>query len=103
MLDRAPASAWRPLDPGDTLYLNLPQGRVVIELAPQFAPRYVANIKKLVRQGFFNGLPIFRVQDDAVVEWGDPTGRRSVGRRGAWCPQSSSGRCATCRSRTPRS
>ncbi|MDE2051199.1 MAG: peptidylprolyl isomerase, partial [Gammaproteobacteria bacterium] len=79
MLESAPASAWRALDPDDTLYMKLPQGRVVIELAPQFAPRYVANIKKLVRQGFFNGLPIFRVQDDAVVEWGDPTGRRSVG------------------------
>lgn len=79
MLESAPASAWRALDPDDTLYMKLPQGRVVIELAPQFAPRYVANIKKLVRGGFFNGLPIFRVQDDAVVEWGDPTGRKSVG------------------------
>jgi peptidylprolyl isomerase len=79
MLAGAPASAWRTLDPDDTLYLTLPQGRVVIELAPQFAPRYVANIKKLVRQGFFNGLPIFRVQDDAVVEWGDPTEHKSVG------------------------
>ncbi|HEX4268717.1 MAG TPA: peptidylprolyl isomerase [Steroidobacteraceae bacterium] len=79
MLADAPASAWRALDPDDTLYLTLAQGRVVIELAPQFAPRYVANIRKLVRQGFFNGLPIFRVQDDAVVEWGDATGRRSVG------------------------
>ncbi|HVS76323.1 MAG TPA: peptidylprolyl isomerase [Steroidobacteraceae bacterium] len=79
MLADAPASAWRALDPDDTLYVNLPQGRVVIELAPQFAPRYVANIKKLVRQGFFNGLPVFRVQDDAVVEWGDPAGRKSVG------------------------
>ncbi len=75
----APASAWRTIDPDDTLYVTLPQGRVVIELAPQFAPRYVANIRKLVRQGFFNGLPIFRVQDDAVMEWGDPTGQRSVG------------------------
>lgn len=79
MLDGAPASAWRALDPDNTLYVTLPQGRVVIELAPQFAPRYVANIKKLVRQGYFNGLPIFRVQDDAVAEWGDPTGRKSVG------------------------
>ena len=75
----APASAWRALDPRDTLYMTLPQGRVVIELAPQFAPRYVANIKKLVREGFYDGLPIFRVQDDGVVEWGDPTGRKSVG------------------------
>ncbi|MGH8268797.1 MAG: peptidylprolyl isomerase [Steroidobacteraceae bacterium] len=79
MLESTPASAWRALDPDDTLYMKLPQGRVVIELAPQFAPRYVANIKKLVREGFFNGLPVFRVQDDAVVEWGDPTGRKSVG------------------------
>jgi peptidylprolyl isomerase len=79
MLASAPASAWRALEPDDTLYVNLPQGRVVIELAPQFAPRYVANIRKLVRQGFFDGAPIFRVQDDAVVEWGDPTGRKSVG------------------------
>jgi len=79
LLESAPASAWRSVDPDDILYMDLPQGRVVIELAPQFAPRYVANIKKLVRQGFFNGLPIFRVQDDAVVEWGDSTGRKSVG------------------------
>jgi peptidylprolyl isomerase len=79
MLAAAPASAWRTLDPDDTLYLTLPQGRVVIELASRFAPRYVANIKRLVRQGFFNGLPIFRVQDDVVVEWGDPTDRKSVG------------------------
>lgn len=79
MLESAPSSAWRAIDPDNTLYVNLAQGRMVIELAPQFAPRYVSNIKKLVRQGFFNGLPIFRVQDDAVAEWGDPTGRKSVG------------------------
>jgi peptidylprolyl isomerase len=79
VLAGAPASAWRALDPDDTLYMTLPQGRVVIELAPRFAPRYVANIRQLARQGFFNGLAIFRVQDDAVVEWGDPTDHKSVG------------------------
>ncbi|HJS91613.1 MAG TPA: peptidylprolyl isomerase [Steroidobacteraceae bacterium] len=79
MLATFPASAWAALDPENTLYLRLPEGRVVIELAPQFAPRYVANIKKLVRQGFFDGLPIFRVQDNGVAEWGDTTGRKSVG------------------------
>jgi peptidylprolyl isomerase len=79
MLASAPPSAWQTLDPDNTLYVNLPQGRVVIELAPQFAPRYVANIKRLARQGFFDELPIFRVQDNAVVEWGDPSGRKSVG------------------------
>jgi len=79
MLASAPESAWRAIDPDDILYVKLPQGRVVIELAPQFAPRYVANIRKLVRQGFFDGSSIFRVQDNAVVEWGDPSGRKSVG------------------------
>ena len=79
MLDNTPASAWRALDPDNTLYVNLPRGRVVIELAPLFAPLYVANIKKLVREGYYDGLPIFRVQDNAVAEWGDPTGRKSVG------------------------
>jgi cyclophilin family peptidyl-prolyl cis-trans isomerase len=79
IVSSAPASAWRPLDPRDTLYMRLPRGRVVIALAPQFAPRYVANIESLARQGFFDGLPIFRVQDNGVVEWGDPTGRKSVG------------------------
>jgi peptidylprolyl isomerase len=79
LLAGAPARAWRALDPENTLYVNLPRGRVVIELAPRFAPRAVANIKKLVREGFFNGLPIFRVQDNGVAEWGDTTGRKSVG------------------------
>ncbi|MGH8295750.1 MAG: peptidylprolyl isomerase [Steroidobacteraceae bacterium] len=79
LLSSAPASAWRALDPHDTLYMTLPQGRVVIELAPQFAPRYVANIEKLAREGFYDGLPIFRVQDNGVMEWGDTTGRKSVG------------------------
>ena len=79
LLDAAPDSAWRAIDPDNTLYVNLPEGRVVIELAPRFAPRYVANIKKLARDGFFDGLPIFRVQDNAIAEWGDPTERKSVG------------------------
>lgn len=79
VLASAPAAAWRALDPRDTLYMNLPQGRVVIELAPEFAPRYVANIERLARQGFYDGLPVFRVQDNGVVEWGDSTGRKSVG------------------------
>jgi len=63
---------WRPLDPENTLYLDLAAGRVVIELAPAFAPAHVANIKVLVREGFFDGLSIHRAQDNYVVQWGDP-------------------------------
>jgi len=65
-------SDWHALDPANTLYLDLASGRVVIELAPEFAPNHVANIKALVKEGYFDGLAILRVQDNYVVQWGDP-------------------------------
>lgn len=63
---------WRPPDPEHTLYLELPAGRVVIELAPWLAPKHDANIRALVREGYFDGLAILRSQDNYVVQWGDP-------------------------------
>jgi peptidylprolyl isomerase len=72
IIDGAPPAAWRRLDPDRTLYLELPAGRVVIELAPQFAPRHVANVKALARGGYWDGLAIIRAQDNYVVQWGDP-------------------------------
>lgn len=68
----AQESDWRKLDPAQTLYMELEQGRVVIELAPQFAPNHVTNIQQLVREGYFDGQRINRVQDNFVVQWGDP-------------------------------
>jgi cyclophilin family peptidyl-prolyl cis-trans isomerase len=65
-------SDWRPLDPENTVYMEIPSGRVVIELAPAFAPNHVQNIKALVREHYFDGLAINRVQDNWVVQWGDP-------------------------------
>jgi peptidylprolyl isomerase len=67
---------WRALDPENTLYLELASGRVIIELAPAFAPRHVNNVRALVREGFFDGLAINRSQDNFVVQWGDPDGTR---------------------------
>jgi peptidylprolyl isomerase len=78
VLAESKPSDWRPLDPQNTLYVQLPAGRVVIELAPRFAPQYVANIKKLVRDKYFDGLAIERVQDNFVVQWGDPDHSRSL-------------------------
>jgi len=72
ILDAAPASAWRTLDPDDTLYLELPTGRVVIELAPAFAPAHVANIRALAKEGYWDGLFVIRSQDNYVVQWGQP-------------------------------
>lgn len=73
IVDAAPDSAWRTLDPTNTLYMDLKSGRVVIELAPDFAPEHVANIKALARSGYWNGLTIYRSQDNFVVQFGDPT------------------------------
>ncbi|MDQ1923205.1 peptidylprolyl isomerase [Massilia pseudoviolaceinigra] len=64
-------SDWRALDPDNTLYMEVPGGRVIIELAPTFAPRHVANIKTLARENYFDGLAIIRSQDNWVVQWGD--------------------------------
>jgi peptidylprolyl isomerase len=69
---------WRPLDPNDTLYVELPAGRVVIELAPEFAPLHVRNIKTLAAAKYFDGLSVIRVQDDYVVQWGDPDNRHPL-------------------------
>lgn len=65
---------WRPLDPDNTLLMELAAGQVLIELAPRFAPRHVANIRTLVHEGYFDGLAILRSQDNYVVQWGDPDG-----------------------------
>lgn len=66
-------SDWRAVDPGETLYVELPRGRVIIELAAGFAPRHVANIKVLVKERYYDGLFVVRSQDNYVVQWGDPT------------------------------
>jgi len=63
---------WRGLDAENTLYLELTNGRVVIELTPDFASNHVANIKALVREHYFDGLAFLRCQDNYVVQWGDP-------------------------------
>jgi len=72
------SSDWRPLDAENTLYVELPAGRVVIELAPAFAPLHVRNIKKLARANYFDGLAIIREQDNYVAQWGDPENRHPL-------------------------
>ena len=77
IIDAAPASAWRELDPANTLYMELPAGRVIIELAPGFAPAHVANIKTMARGGFWDGLTIYRSQDNFVIQFGDAEGEEA--------------------------
>jgi peptidylprolyl isomerase len=67
----APASAWKTIDPDDVLVMDLKNGgRVVVQLAPEFAPVHVANIKALARGNYWDGASIYRVQDNYVVQWG---------------------------------
>jgi cyclophilin family peptidyl-prolyl cis-trans isomerase len=73
---------WRALDPENTLYMDFPEGRVVIEMAPQFAPDHVANVKALSREGFFTNGAVTRVQDNFVTQWAqaaDPARPAKVG------------------------
>jgi len=69
---------WRSLDPQRTLYLELPAGRVIIELAPAFAPHHVENVVALAREQYFDGLAIMRAQDNYVVQWGDADGKKPL-------------------------
>jgi len=72
------ASDWRPLDPQNTVYLELPAGRVIIELAPQFAPHHASNIEALAREGYYDGVAVVRSQDNYVVQWADPDSKRPI-------------------------
>jgi peptidylprolyl isomerase len=58
----------------NTLYLDLKDGRVVIELKPDLAPATVARIKELVRSGFYDGLVFHRVIEGFMAQTGDPRG-----------------------------
>lgn len=71
VLESAKADDWRRPDSANTLYMDFENGRVIIELAPRFAPAHVANIKQLVKEKFFDGLAVVRVQDNFVAQWGD--------------------------------
>lgn len=61
-------------DLDNTLYLDLKDGRVAIELRPDLAPQHVARIKELARQKFYDGIVFHRVIDGFMVQTGDPTG-----------------------------
>jgi peptidylprolyl isomerase len=65
------AADWRPVDPENLLIMELASGaRVAIELATDFAPIHVANIKALARGGWWNPSSVYRIQENYVVQWG---------------------------------
>jgi peptidylprolyl isomerase len=72
IIDASQPADWRTPDPANTLYMELERGRVVIELAPAFAPAHVANIRTLAKEGFWDGTSLYRSHDNFVVQFGDP-------------------------------
>ena len=71
IVNDAPVSAWKQIPSDDLLVMDLKNGeRAVLQLAPQFAPIHVANIRALARGNYWDGATIYRVQDAYVVQWG---------------------------------
>jgi peptidylprolyl isomerase len=67
------------VDLENTLYLELKDGRVVIQLRPDLAPKHAARIKELVRKGFYDGTVFHRVIEGFMAQGGDPTGTGTGG------------------------
>ena len=63
----------------NTLYMDLEEGRVVIEMRPDLAPNHVSRIKELVREGFYDGVVFHRVIEGFMAQSGDPTGTGTGG------------------------
>jgi len=71
IVTQAPASAWKTIPADDLMVMDLASGgRVVIQLAPGFAPVHVANIQALARGNYWDGATVYRLQDNYVAQWG---------------------------------
>jgi len=74
ILASVPMAFAKEIDPENTLYLDLKDGRVTIEMYPEFAPETVKRIKTLVREGFYDGIVFHRVIEGFMAQTGDPKG-----------------------------
>jgi peptidylprolyl isomerase len=66
-------------DPENLLILETSQGRVLVAMRPELAPRHVDRIRELVREGFYDGVVFHRVIDGFMAQTGDPTGTGTGG------------------------
>lgn len=66
-------------NPENTLIMEIPHGKVVIEMRPDLAPKHVSRIKELAREGFYDGVAFHRVIDGFMAQGGDPTGTGAGG------------------------
>jgi peptidylprolyl isomerase len=70
----AASAAWATEDADNTVILTTKNGKVVIKLRPDWAPKHVAQIKTLVKRGFYDGVVFHRVIPGFMAQTGDPTG-----------------------------
>ena len=70
-----PEPDWRPLDPQDALVIETSKGRIVVEMAPLLAPKAVERVKRLAREGVYDGLQFHRVIEGFVDQTGNPNNR----------------------------
>ncbi len=73
-LAQTPASPAASADKQNLVYLDTKDGRITILLRPDLAPKHVAQIKALVKRGFYNGIVFHRVIEGFMAQTGDPTG-----------------------------
>lgn len=75
-----PAAAdWKPIPDEEVMIVSLSGGKTVaIRLAARFAPDHIANIRKLVAARWWDGESVYRVQENWVAQWGDPTEKKPL-------------------------
>ena len=80
IIANASAGEWQTVSPNDVLLLEFAGGRkLAIQLAPAYAPTHIANIRRLIADGWFErNAAIVRVQENYVVQWGDPTEKAAL-------------------------
>jgi cyclophilin family peptidyl-prolyl cis-trans isomerase len=73
------AADWRPIPDDEVLVMTLANGRIVaIRLAARYAPEHVANIRKLALAHWWDATAVYRVQENWVTQWGDPTEKKPL-------------------------
>ena len=76
----APENHWQPIDPNNTLYIELESGRVIVELNPQLAPNHAEQFRQLANENFYQGLNFYRFVENFVAQGGDMLEKRQVKR-----------------------
>ncbi len=73
-----PREAWRAVDPDNIVLIDTKYGQVVVELAPEFAPKHAERMRALIRAHFYDGLSFYRVIDGFVAQGGIGEGTAST-------------------------